>query len=110
VSEANTRKLLIDHHLKTAGWNVNDYTQVVKEYSVISKVKEPSSDYGTTFSDYILLGKDGKALAVVEAKRTSKDAEIGREQARQYCVGIKEETGILPFCFYTNESIFSFGI
>ena len=102
MSEANTRKLLIDHHLKTAGWNVNDYTQVVEEYSVISKVNEPSSEYGTTFSDYVLLGKDGKPLAVVEAKRTSKDAALGKEQAKQYCLGIEKETGVLPFCFYTN--------
>lgn len=102
MKEAETRKELIDHHLKIAGWNVNDYTQVVEEYSVISKVEEASPDYGTTFSDYVLLGKDGKALAVVEAKRTSKNAGIGREQAKQYCLGIEEETGILPFCFYTN--------
>ena len=102
MNEKQTRIELIDNHLKSAGWNVNDYTQVVEEYSVISKAKEPSIQYGSTFSDYILLGKDGKALAVVEAKRTSKDAEIGREQAKQYCLGVEEETGILPFCFYTN--------
>lgn len=102
MKEAETRKELIDHQLKIAGWNVSDYTQVVEEYSVVSKTKEPSPKYGTTFSDYVLLGKDGKALAVVEAKKTSKDAEIGREQAKQYCIGIEEETGILPFCFYTN--------
>jgi len=101
-NEKQTRIELIDNHLKTAGWNVNDYTQVVEEYSVISKVKEPSPDYGNTFSDYVLLGKDGKALAVIEAKRTSKNAEIGREQAKQYCLGIEKEIGILPFCFYTN--------
>jgi len=102
VSEAKTRKLLIDNHLQLAGWNVNDYTQVVEEYATITKLKEPTPNYTTTFSDYVLLGKDGKPLAIVEAKRTTKDAEIGREQAKQYCQDIEVETGILPFCFYTN--------
>lgn len=102
MNEAQTRKELIDHQLKLAGWNINDFTQVVSEYSVISKANEPSSDYGPTFSDYVLLGKDGKPLAVVEAKRTSKDAALGKEQAKQYCLGIEKETGVLPFCFYTN--------
>lgn len=102
MSEASTRKLLIDNHLKIAGWNINDFTQVVEEYSVISKAQEPSPEYNTTFSDYVLLGKDGKPLAVVEAKRTSKDAALGREQAKQYCEKIQWETGVLPFCLYTN--------
>jgi len=64
--------------------------------------KEPDLEYGTTFSDYVLLNKDGKPLAVVEAKRTSKDAALGKEQAKQYCERIFEKTGQLPFCFYTN--------
>lgn len=102
MSEAKTRKLLIDNHLQLAGWNVNDYTQVVEEYATITKLKEPTPNYTTTFSDYVLLGKDGKPLAVVEAKKTTKDAEIGREQAKQYCQDIALETGSLPFCFYTN--------
>ena len=33
---------------------------------------------GHQYSDYILLGKDGKALAVVEAKKTSVDAAFYR--------------------------------
>ena len=49
------------------------------------------------------MGKDGSVLAVVEAKKTSKDAGLGREQAKQYCYNIRaEKGGALPFCFYTN--------
>lgn len=88
--------------LKEAGWDINDLSQVTKEYSVISSTAEPESNYSTTFSDYVLMGKDGKPLAVVEAKRTSKDAALGREQAKRYCLDIEKETGFLPFCFYTN--------
>ncbi len=36
-------------------------------------------------------------------RKPSKDAELGREQAKQYCYNIQtEKGGELPFCFYTN--------
>lgn len=104
MNEATTRKELIDSQLKDAGWDINDQSQVVIEYSIDLGLREPESKYNTNqFSDYVLLGKNGKALAVVEAKKTSKDAELGREQAKQYCLNIQNESdGELPFCFYTN--------
>lgn len=50
-----------------------------------------------------MLGKDGRPLAVIEAKKTNKDAQLGREQAKQYCINIQKQTqGELPFCFYSN--------
>jgi len=107
-SEAATRSALIDKALGQSGWNVKDPTQVVEEFDIAvvlaPGVKEPRSSYdGHQFSDYVLLGKDGKPLAVVEAKRTSKDAALGREQAKQYCYNIQKQLGgELPFCFYTN--------
>ncbi len=65
--------------------------------------KAQTSYQGHQFSDYVLLGKNGKPLAVVEAKKSSKDAALGREQAKQYCYNIQKSTkGPLPFCFYTN--------
>jgi hypothetical protein len=35
-------------------------------------------------ADYVLLGSDGKPLAVVEAKRSSRDAYVGKRQASDY--------------------------
>lgn len=107
-SEALTRSELIDQKLAWSGWNVKDPTQVVEEFDILTGlpdgVTEPRSRYeGRQFSDYVLLGKDGKPLAVIEAKRTSKDAATGREQAKQYCYNIQKQLGgELPFCFYTN--------
>lgn len=107
-TEAQTRADLIDVQLSQAGWNVKDRTQVVEEFDILTGLFEgvsmPRTPYeGHQFSDYVLLGKDGKPLAVVEAKKTSADAAIGREQAKQYCYNIqKERGGELPFCFYTN--------
>ena len=106
MNELETRAKLIDKRLLDAEWDVNDHTQVVQEYTIkgSSILSDASSPYNSTqFSDYILLGRDGKPLAVVEAKRSSKDAELGREQAKQYAQRIENESDTpLPFCFYTN--------
>jgi type I restriction enzyme, R subunit len=108
LSEKRTRKEIIDKRLQLAGWDVTNNVQVVEEYNfsvdLPEGVEEPIHEYqGQRFCDYILLGKDGKPLAVIEAKKTSTDAEKGREQAKQYCCGLKERLKIeLPFCFYTN--------
>ncbi|BBO89630.1 DEAD/DEAH box helicase family protein [Desulfosarcina ovata] len=106
-TEQQTRQELIDIALKDAGWNVDDPSQVIQEYDIVvdpAKVAEAATPYGGhRFSDYVLLGKDRKPLAVVEAKKTSKDPALGREQAKQYCYNIrKDKGGPLPFCFYTN--------
>lgn len=105
-NEKQTRKELIDQQLAQAGWNVADRTQVVEEFFVASftnELNEPEVPYGTFFSDYVLLGKDGKPLAVVEAKKTTKDPRVGEEQAKQYAYHIRQEYDCeLPFCLYTN--------
>ncbi len=104
-NEKLTRKEIIDQRLTQAGWNVTDRTQVIEEFDIhLTIVEEPATPYaGHQYSDYVLLGKDGKPLAVVEAKKTSVDAAIGREQAKQYCYNIQTKYGgELPFCFYTN--------
>lgn len=108
-SEKQTRQEIIDKKLFDAGWDVNNRSQVTEELEIIlnslSSLQEPQSVYGAQyqFSDYVLLGRDAKPLAVIEAKKSSKDAELGREQAKQYCYNIqKQHGGELPFCFYTN--------
>jgi type I restriction enzyme R subunit len=107
-TEAQARSELIDNQLAQSGWNVKDPTQVIEEFDILTPlplgVAEPRTPYeGHQFSDYVLLGKDRKPLAVVEAKKTSKDAALGREQAKQYCYNIQKQLGgELLFCFYTN--------
>lgn len=107
-SESQTRSEIIDKLLEDSGWNVKDPMQVIEEFDILTAlpygVAEPRSRYdGHQFSDYVLLGEDGKPLAVIEAKKTSKDAAIGREQAKQYCFNIQKQLGCeVPFCLYTN--------
>ncbi|MCK5543476.1 MAG: DEAD/DEAH box helicase family protein [Desulfobacterales bacterium] len=107
-TENQTRKQIIDKQLLVAGWDITDCTQVIEEFDIkveiSDSVAEDITGYNThQFSDYVLLGKDGKPLAVIEAKKTSKDAEAGREQAKQYCYNIQKQYNCkLPLCFYTN--------
>ena len=78
-TEKETREKQIDKKLLLSDWDTSNNTRVVKEfYLKISNEKV----------DYVLLAKDGKPLAVIEAKKSSKDAELGREQAKQYCQNI----------------------
>jgi type I restriction enzyme R subunit len=103
--EQETR-LEIDEKLKKAGWNVTDNKQVRAEFKIRkspNQIAESKSAYGNQYCDYVLFGKNGKPIAVVEAKKSSQDAAIGAEQAKQYCYALQQQENCdLPFCFYTN--------
>jgi hypothetical protein len=60
------------------------------------------TESGEGFADYVLYGDDGKPLAVIEAKKTAKDARVGAEQARMYATCLEKETGVRPVIFFTN--------
>jgi len=97
-TESATRKEIIDSRLNEAGWNIADRTQVIEEYFVSlagdsASVTAPALRSSREFSDYVLLGKNGRPLAVVEAKKSSNTAELGREQAKQYCYNIQVQHG-----------------
>jgi type I restriction enzyme R subunit len=115
-SEAQTRADLIDKSLALSGWDVSDPAQVIEEFDILTslpeEVREARTQYeGHQFSDYVLLGKDAKPLAVVEAKRSSKDAALGREQAKQYCYNIqKQKGGNFLFAFIRMDTTLIFGI
>jgi type I restriction enzyme R subunit len=74
-TEAETRKEHIDTKLSVAGWDVNNRAQVTREFDISvplpDGVASPQTPYqGHQYSDYVLLGRDGKTLAVVEAKKS----------------------------------------
>jgi len=52
--------------------------------------------------DYVLWGDDGKPLAVVEAKRTKRDARVGQQQAKLYADCLEREFSRRPLIFYSN--------
>lgn len=97
LSEFKTRKRYIDVDLKLLGW---DFDHDVKEEFEVQNMDGKSGQIG--YADYVLFGKDGLPLAIIEAKRTSKDPNIGRQQALLYAKSLEERYGRRPMMFTTN--------
>lgn len=97
LSEYTTRKKYIDVDLKLLGW---DFDQDVKEEYPIENMDGKQGQMG--YVDYVLFGKDGLPLAVIEAKRTSKDPNTGRQQALLYAKALEKRFGRKPMMFTTN--------
>ncbi|MFN2400154.1 MAG: DEAD/DEAH box helicase family protein [Gemmatimonadaceae bacterium] len=108
-SETDARRQIIDDRLLLAGWDVDDPSHVIQELDIYvgdgspRAVRERPRDYaGHRFADYALL-LGGKPAAVVEAKKTSRDAQLGQEQAKQYAEQLQRiHKSALPFILYTN--------
>lgn len=103
--ESETRTELIDRQLALAGWS-SGRRSLVEEFLVQSV--EPGADDSKQFADYVLLGSDKKPLAVVEAKRSSRDELAGKRQATDYADVIKSKFGRAPFIFLTNGNEIQF--
>jgi type I restriction enzyme R subunit len=95
-SEADTRRFFIDVLLREAGWVVGDNAGIEVPVTGMPNAK------GEGFVDYVLWGADGKPLAVVEAKRSFSDPEVGRQQAKLYADCLEDMKGQRPLIFYTN--------
>ena len=54
------------------------------------------------FCDYVLYGRDSKPLAIVEAKKTSVEAEKGKVQVKKYADCMEKQYGYRPVQYYTN--------
>lgn len=109
-NEADTRKLLIDVQLQEAGWALPSLPSpsgrgAGGEGASMSEevpVTGMPNNKGEGFVDYVLWGKDGKPLAVVEAKRALKDPEEGQQQAKLYADCLEKMRGQRPLIFYSN--------
>ena len=95
-NEDKTRKLIIDLALRRAGWPLDQPQD--REYEVTGMPN--NTDVG--YADYVLWGDDGKPLAVVEAKKTTVDPEVGQQQAKLYADCLEDMHGQRPVIFYTN--------
>ena len=89
-NEAETRDRYIDLLLREAGWALDgkDDTEF--------RVEDMPTEKGVGFVDYVLWGADGKPLGLVEAKRTRKKAESGRQQAKLYADCLEARYGRRP--------------
>jgi type I restriction enzyme R subunit len=95
-SEAETRDYFIDLLLKEAGWPLDQPRDRELEVSGM-----PNAE-GKGFVDYVLWGDDGKPLALIEAKRTRRDARAGQQQAKLYADCLERQFGRRPVIFYSN--------
>lgn len=96
ISEYETRKIYIDSMLQDAGWTEGQ--NWINEYRIPGMPNKSQVGY----ADYVLLGDDGKILAVIEAKRTCADVAKGRQQAKLYADLIEQKQGRRPVIFLTN--------
>ena len=103
---------MIDVLLQEQGWIVSDRSRVLveidtkqsdfvrKNYKTVSETLK--NDLESKYVDYLLLDSFGAPLAIVEAKRTSKDPHLGQKQAEMYADDIKRQTGKDVFIFLSN--------
>lgn len=101
-NEAETRKYLIDMELRDVDWDVAENDQSTDEVGQEVAVKYQPTPSGNGSVDYVLWDDDGLPLAVVEAKKTAKDARIGKKQAKDYADALEKQYGQRPVIFYTN--------
>ncbi len=95
-NEEQTRDYFIDMLLNEAGWSLDKKED--REFEVVGMPNNENKG----FADYVLWGDDGKPLAVVEAKRTKRDARVGQQQAKLYADCLEKMYGRRPVIYYTN--------
>lgn len=86
TNEAFSR-VKIDAQLKDQGWEVLDINSVRFEYVLPDKTK----------ADYVLCDRNGRSLAVVEAKKAAINPAEAEAQAKGYAEQLK-----VPYIFLAN--------
>ena len=91
-TEADAR-IVIDDLLRQAGWDPADKSQVLTEHALPEGGR----------ADYLLLSRNGRPLAIIEAKRTAIEPYAAKQQALPYAKKIEA-----PFIFLTNGELIYF--
>ena len=114
LSEAETRKKIIDPQLKEIGWlkayvkdEINSLKSnfETKDYVPFNGEIERGKD---RFIDYLLLGEDNAPLAIIEAKKSSVSFYKGRIQAETYVKDIEKKIKEKLPIFLTNGNEWMF--
>ncbi|MBN1860478.1 MAG: DEAD/DEAH box helicase family protein, partial [Candidatus Thermoplasmatota archaeon] len=113
LNEFLTRKEKIDVLLKEQGWVVGDRSKIIVEvdtkqsdfraqnYKTVAETLK--NDMESKYVDYLLLDSHGAPIAIIEAKRTSKDPILtAQKQAEEYADDIKKQTSDDVFIFLSN--------
>lgn len=107
-TEAEVRLQKIDGQLAQAGWSEKQ-GNLSKELQLKTgrrgkQVREEEVSYERAMErvDYLLKGRDGKPIAIVEAKRDARDPLEGKRQAEEYADHIYDLYDVRPYIFLTN--------
>ena len=103
-------RFLIEEQLSDAGWKVGTNSQDTDEVKQEVKVDGQPTETGIGFADYVLFDTNGKPLAVIEAKKTSKDVEIGKTQAKLYADSLEKKYNQRPVIFLLTVMKYIFGM
>ena len=102
--ESTTRAERVDRQLARAGW-ARSSRRVIDEFFLQGDLATREDDEpmaGARFVDYALVAIAGRPLALVEVKRSSRDALEGERQAAEYADLVRIKYGIDPFIFLAN--------
>lgn len=104
LTEAETRDKYIDLMLCEAGWEImtEKGIEAASRACIEIKVLGMPNDGGVGYADYVLFGSNGKPLAVIEAKKTSLDPNVGKQQAILYADCLEKKYGVRPVIYYTS--------
>ena len=100
ISEFETRKRYIDVDLKSMGWLFGGSDADISEEYEVNDMEGHLGQKG--YVDYVLWGKDHLPLALLEAKRTIKDANVGKTQALLYADCLERRFHRRPMIFTSN--------
>lgn len=110
LTEAQTRKKLIDPILERVGWKIKgsyvkeEINPIKSKFNIKEYIgREAGIEKGVDhFVDYLLLDEDRSPLAIIECKKTSVSVEKGEIQARTYREDIEKQIKIKIPIFLTN--------
>lgn len=115
MNETDAR-ILIDDLLRQVGWDPKDKSEVGTEIPVhLSTGNDPTPEYAGKSSfgeasyhiagraDYVLYGRNGRPLAVIEAKKNAINPYVAKQQALPYAQRLDA-----PFIFLTNGELIYF--
>lgn len=101
MTETQTRQQEIDHRLAASGWHLTA-RNTVTEFFLDGFLPGSEDDETRGFADYVLLDDQENPLAIVEAKRSSRDAIAGQRQAQEYAELARQRFDQAPFLYLTN--------
>jgi len=92
------REYYIDLDLKFAGWDAEIDVKKKIEYTIGNVVDGKEK----IVIDYVLMGKDGLPIAIIEGRYSLEDFAYGKKRALKYAAYIGSNTGHIPAIFLVN--------